>query len=205
MRGIDFSTLYIGSPLNNTGGKLVALHGELVAAQGAGGGTAVLNAGGTIEFGGPTTTAVSFADSEFNSAALVLDDSVHFKGVISGFAKANTFDQIDLADIDPATATKSSFSAGVLTIKDGSGHTAQLHFSGAYTLSSFTLNPDGDGGTLLTDPPVAPHAPAAAPPANAALFGAYIASAFPSTASIQSAALDLLHPAAVPLLAPAHG
>jgi hypothetical protein len=78
------------------------------------------------------------------------------------------------------------------------GHTAQLHFSGAYTLGSFHLNPDGNGGTLLTDPPVAP-------PANAALFGSHIAAAFPSTAPLQGAALDLSHPAAVPLLAPAHG
>jgi hypothetical protein len=120
MEGIDFSTLYIGSPLNNAGGKLMALHGELVAAQGASGGTAVLDAGGSIEFGGPTTTAVQFADSQFNSAALVLDDSVHFKGVISGFGKANINDTINLLDIDPTTA-KATLYPGIAKSADGEG------------------------------------------------------------------------------------
>jgi hypothetical protein len=80
-----------------------------------------------------------------------------------GFAKKNINDEIDLNDIDSATAHKVSYSLGVLTIKDGEGHTGQLHFSGTYTLGSFNLDPDGRGGTLLTDPPTAP-------PTNAALF-----------------------------------
>jgi hypothetical protein len=173
----------------------VGLHGNIVAVDGATGGSATFGAGTSIEFGGPTTTAVQFADNNLVAAALVLDDSVHFKGVISGFAKFNTDDTIDLNDIDSATAQKVSFTLGVLTVKDGKGHAAQLHFSGTYTLASFNLNDDGHGGTLLTDPP-------AAPTANAALFGNHIAGAFPSTAPFQGAALDLLHPAAVPLLAP---
>ena len=85
-------------------------------------------------------------------------------------------DQIDLLDIDSATAQKTSYAAGVLTIKDTKGHTAQLHFSGAYTLGSFNLNDDGHGGTLLTDPPVAPAA-------TAPLFGNHIAAAFPAASN----------------------
>ena len=50
-------TLYIASPLNNTG-VLIADAFSVVAAQGATGGTAKLDHGGQIEFGGPTTTAV---------------------------------------------------------------------------------------------------------------------------------------------------
>jgi hypothetical protein len=64
----------------------------------------------------------------------------------------------------------------VLTIKDNEGHTAQLHFSGAYSLGSFNLNPDGHGGSVLTDPP-------AASAATAALFGSHIAAAFPAGSS----------------------
>jgi hypothetical protein len=149
-------TLYIDSPLNNTGGKLVAYYNELDAVMGATGGTAMLESGGTIEFGGPTTTAVEFLDDPYHSRQLVLDDSVHFKGVISGFDsnKSNLSDSIDLLDIDSATAQKVSYTGGVLTIKDGLGHTTQLHFNGAYTINNFNLNDDGHGGTLLTDPPV---------------------------------------------------
>jgi hypothetical protein len=149
----SFSTLDIESPLNNAGGKLTTHYSEIDVARGATGGTAVLGIG-TIEFGGPTTTAVQFQDNQFTGSSLVLDDSVHFKGVISGFAKANLYDTIDLNDINSATATKVSFSGGVLTVKDGSGHTAQLHFSGAYTINNFHLSDDGHGGTLIKDPPV---------------------------------------------------
>jgi fibronectin-binding autotransporter adhesin len=197
LTAFDESTLYIDSPLNNTGGRLEETRsGDLIAEQGAIGGTATLFEGGTIEFGGPTKTAVQFASSaSFGAGALVLDDSIHFKGVISGFAKANINDEIDLNDINSATAQKVSYSGGILTIKDGQGHTAQLHFSGTYTLANFDLNDDGHGGTLLTDPPVAPQA-------NAALFGSHIAAAFPLTASFQDVALSLSHPAAVPPLAP---
>jgi hypothetical protein len=130
--------------------------------------------------------------------AAAIDDSVHFKGVISGFAVNNIEDEIDLNDINSATAHKVTFTAGVLTVKDLAGHTAQLHYSGSYTINSFNLSDDSHGGTMITDPPVAPHA-------NAALFGSYMAAAFPSTAGIHGPALDLSHPAAVPLLAPAHG
>ena len=153
MAAFSFSTLDIESPLNNAGGKLTTHYSEIDVAQGATGGTAVLGIG-TIEFGGPTTTAVQFQDNQYSGSSLVLDDSVHFTGVISGFAKANLYDTIDLNDINSATATKVSFSGGVLTVKDGSGHTAKLHFSGAYTINNFHLSDDGHGGTLIKDPPV---------------------------------------------------
>ncbi len=188
------SDLDIDSPLNNTGGKLDLNRGEIIAARGATGGTASIF-DGTLEFGGPTTTNVQFNDPSFYSSGLVLDDSVHFKGTISGFDKVSTSETIDLLDIDSATAHKVSYASGVLTIKDGLGHTAQLHFSGAYTLASFNLNPDGHGGTLLTDPPVAP-------PANPTLFGHHMAAAFPEAFGSH---LTKFETAAHPLLALPHG
>ena len=109
--------LYIESPLSNTG-VLIADAFSLVAAQSSTGGTAKLDDGGQIEFGGPTTTAVRFDDS--SASSLVLDNSVHFKGVITNFGKLSTDQTIDLLDIDPLTATK-TFAAGspnVLTVKD---------------------------------------------------------------------------------------
>ena len=123
-------------------------------AQGSTGGTAVLHFG-TIEFGGPTTTAVQISGKILLPVAVSSSTTIYqFTGVISGFAKANLFDTIDLNDINSATATKVSFSGGVLTVKDGSGHTAKLHFSGTYTINNFDLSDDGHGGTLIKDPPV---------------------------------------------------
>jgi hypothetical protein len=99
----------------------------------------------------------------------------------------------------PTLATSSSYTLGVLTIKDNQGHTAQLHFSGTYTFGSFNLNNDGHGGTVLTDPPVAPLA-------NVALFGNYIAAGFPEPAATPCPALLAGHEALAQLLAiPAHG
>src|SRR6476620_6240108 len=124
-------TLYIASPLNNTG-VLIADAFSVVAAQGATGGSAKLDHGGQIEFGGPTTTAVAFDDN--TASSLVLDDSVHFKGLITGFGKLNIDQSIDLLDIDPLTATKTftSGSPNMLTVKDSAGHSAQLKFGGSY-------------------------------------------------------------------------
>jgi hypothetical protein len=92
--------LYIASPLSNTG-VLIADAFSLFAAQGSTGGTAKLDDAGQMEFGGPTTTAVKFDDS--SASSLVLDDSVHFKGVITGFGKLNLNQSIDLLDIDSTT------------------------------------------------------------------------------------------------------
>jgi hypothetical protein len=198
------SELYIDSPLNNTGGKLNLNRGIIVAARGATGGTASLF-DASLEFGGPTTTNVQFNDPSFYSSALVLDDSVHFKGTISGFAKISTTETIDLLDIDAGTVQKVSYTGGVLTLKDGLGHTAQLHFSGTYTLASFNIAPDGHGGTLLTDPPVAPHAPPVAPHANPSLFANYIAAAFPTVGEALGGLLAKHETVAPPLLALPHG
>ncbi len=167
-------SLYIASPLSNTG-VLIADAFSLVAAQGSTGGTAKLDDGGQIEFGGPTTTAVRFDDS--SASSLVLDDSAHFKGVIANFGKLSTDQSIDLLDIDPLTATK-TFTPGspnVLTVKDSHGHIAQLKFSGSYTAANFNLSDDGHGGTLIKDPPG--QASPQTPQNNlASLFGQFIAS-----------------------------
>jgi large repetitive protein len=191
-------TLYVASPLNNTGVLIASVY-SIVAAQGATGGTAKLTFGSEIEFGGPTTTAVSFNDN--SASSLILDDSVHFKGLITGFGKLNTDQSIDLLDIDPLTATK-TFAPGspnMLTVKDTAGHTAQLKFGGSYMAANFKLNNDGHGGTLIKDPP-------AASPANVALFGNYIAAGFPEPAAVPCPALLAGHEAlAQPLAIPGHG
>ena len=173
--------------MSNTG-VLIADAVSLVVAQASTGGTAKLDQGGQIEFGGATTTAVRFDDN--SASSLVLDDSAHFKGVITNFGKLNTDQSIDLLDIDPLTAAK-TFTAGspnVLTVKDAAGHTAQLKFSGTYTLANFKLTDDGHGGTLIKDPP-------AASPANVTLFGNYIAAGFPVPAATPCPALLAGHEA----------
>ena len=45
-----------------------------------------------------------------------------------------------------------SYANGVLTVTDGS-NTAELSFSGSYTLANFDFASDGSGGTIVYDPP----------------------------------------------------
>jgi hypothetical protein len=91
---------------------------------------------------------------------LILNDSKQFIGQISGFTCDGTLansDSIDIKDIHLATATEtytenSAGTGGTLTISDGT-NTANLDFSGNYTLANFKFSDDGSGGVLILDPP----------------------------------------------------
>ena len=77
-----------------------------------------------------------------------------FSGTISGFGIPGG---IDLRDIAFATATlgySGDTTSGILTVQDASSSTAHIHLLGNYTLGSFKTQDDGQGGTLVTDPPV---------------------------------------------------
>jgi hypothetical protein len=153
-------TLFIASALNNTG-KLNT-NGGTIDVEGAvtGTGLATISSSGQVEFAAASSNGVKFAAG--STGELVLDDSKQYKGTISGFG-ANTTQAIDLADIAFASVTKSYApaspnTAGTLTIKDGLGDVAHIKFSGTYTLANFKLFDDGNGGTLIKDPPVSNHA-----------------------------------------------
>jgi hypothetical protein len=85
---------------------------------------------------------------------LQLDDSQHFGGVISGFGAPGG---IDLGDIAFGSGTSLGYSgdttSGILTVGDGTP-TAAIHLVGQYVAGNFSLQGDGQGGTLVTDPPV---------------------------------------------------
>jgi serralysin len=89
------------------------------------------------------------------TGSLILDKSTQFKGQIVGFGGSDT---IDLRDIKWSTSPTKTFSKGILTVNDHAGDIASIKFVGTYTLSSFNLQDDGHGGTLITDPPASePH------------------------------------------------
>ena len=86
----------------------------------------------------------------------MLDQSVNFHGVISGFGVPGS---LDLRDIAFSSATTLGFVeagdnlSGTLTVSDGT-HTANIALLGQYVAGNFTKQSDGNGGTLITDPPV---------------------------------------------------
>jgi len=92
----------------------------------------------------------------------VLNNSKAFTGVIAGFAGNGTLansDAIDLQDINFANLTtetyvqKAAGTGGTLTLSDGTD-TASINFSGNYAFENFKFLSDGNGGTLIIDPPI---------------------------------------------------
>jgi hypothetical protein len=68
-----------------------------------------------------------------------------------------------------------------LLVKDTSGNVDQIIFSGTHTLANFRLANGGNGGTLITDPPIDNKAYTVTNGVNIAVFGNYIASSFAAT------------------------
>ena len=86
---------------------------------------------------------------------LKLDQPSTFTGEIFGFTGNGSLsgsDQIDLKGINYNTV-QDSYASGVLTVADGT-NTVRLSFSGSYSLGNFKFASDGDGGTIVYDPPV---------------------------------------------------
>jgi hypothetical protein len=117
---------------------------------------ATIDAGATLELLGSDSGSVTFLAS---TGTLRLDHSSTFTGQIIGFTGDGTLagsDQIDLTDIDYNSlkfhVTFDSLN-DILTVTDGTD-TATLHFTGSYVLGNFKFATDGNGGTIVYDPPV---------------------------------------------------
>jgi hypothetical protein len=129
-----------------------------------GNGNFQINAGATLEFG---SSVASGATITFGSGTgeLKLDAPGSFAATIAGFtgtqADATHSDVIDLAGINETSANfHETYAGGVLTVTDGT-NTAVLTFSNFN--SSFKFASDGNGGTLIFDPPSSSPAAVAAP------------------------------------------
>ena len=113
-----------------------------------------VSAGATSEISGSSSQAVTFGGT---TGMLLLDDPADFSGVIYGFTGAGTLagsDQIDLAGIDYSSLTW-NFDDATQTLQIGDGlHSALLHFNGSYQAANFSFVTDGNGGTIVYDPPV---------------------------------------------------
>jgi hypothetical protein len=115
---------------------------------------ATIATGATLDLAAPSSESVTFAGG---TGSLVLDDPGSFTGKISGFTgtapDAAHSDTIDLAGINYNSAGFSetyNASTGQLSVTDGS-HSASLTFDNFNGTLDFAS--DGNGGTLVTDPP----------------------------------------------------
>lgn len=118
---------------------------------------AVIDAGATLELTGADSGSVTFKGA---TGTLVLDHSMSFTGKLinlTGNGNPSSSDQIDLRDIGFGSGTKVSYSGnttgGTLTVTDAQNHVAHIALVGNYTNSTFNLSSDGQGGTVVIDPP----------------------------------------------------
>jgi hypothetical protein len=116
--------------------------------------------GATLELPGASADNVMFVNDAGISGTLVLDDATAFSGQITGFTGTSTVsDAIDLKGVtfdSGSTWTYTPNSAGTggaLSIYEGAAVVDTLNFAGNYTTANFTVQSDGNGGTLITDPP----------------------------------------------------
>ena len=124
---------------------------------------ASIDLGSTLEFVQVASSGTVTFDG--STGTLRLDDAPAFSDAIADFSGNGTLagsDHIDLADIN---LNSSQFGAvynstdDTLTVTDGT-NTANLYFStGSFTQANFAFTADGDGGTLVYDPPTSPGEP----------------------------------------------
>jgi fibronectin-binding autotransporter adhesin len=148
--------------------------GTLFSDPAADSGAVSIDSGRTLDIGGASTATVTFTNSTGTTGDLVLADSKDFTGAIVGFTGDGTTANSDLIDVtdvsiaDVATS-KTTYAdhgngTGTLTLYDANGHALDsINFDGNYQLANFTIESDGNGGTLIVDPPVNNNSPA---PAN---------------------------------------
>jgi autotransporter passenger strand-loop-strand repeat protein len=137
--------IVVGAVVFSGGSEIISSGGTISGAT-LNGGFLEIKSGGTAG-----STQIGFGAG---GGTLELDDSQTFNGVISGFGVPGN---IDLSDISYSLSTTLGYicdvNSGTLTVSDGT-HTAVLALLGQYVVGNFTMQSDGHGGTLITDPPV---------------------------------------------------
>jgi hypothetical protein len=138
--------------------------GTLFSDPAANSGSVIIASDTTLDIASASSAMVSFANGSGNTGELVLDNAKAFSGQIVGFGGGGAIsnsDLIDLNDIntasvamDKTTYTQNGNGTGTLTLYDTNGHALDhITFDGNYQLANFTIENDGDGGTLIVDPP----------------------------------------------------
>ena len=146
--------------ISNAGTVNVQSGSLYIDAAVTGTGSFSISNGATLEFGSSVAAGetVSFLGTQ---GTLKLDHSLTspFIGQISNLTgTALIHDNIDLADLVWNGTTSAQYAAstatsGVLTVNDGNGHTEVFNLVNYTGAGSFFVQNDGQGGTLVFDPP----------------------------------------------------
>ncbi|MDA9391120.1 hypothetical protein WN73_10555 [Bradyrhizobium sp. CCBAU 45394] len=123
-----------------------------------------IETGAVLNLREASAQSVTFANGTGTTGTFAIEHAADFTGVINGFAGDGTAansDLLDLKDIGFSSLTGVTYTenadhlGGVLTLSDGTD-TATIRFAGSYSIDSFHFANDGNGGTLVVDPPTGP-------------------------------------------------
>jgi hypothetical protein len=146
--GAEGENLTINGDLTNRG-TLDANNATLEIDGTVNGGKVTIEGTGEIVFGGPSSADVRFGPS--TDAILKLEDPATYSGAVFGLTSGT---YLDLTNINFANNPTISYSSKthLLTVTDTvSGITDTISMKNVS--GSFTAQSDGNGGTLITDPP----------------------------------------------------
>ena len=150
LQGSEERVAFGGHSDNNT--VTVESSGDSVTfGSGSSNNTVALGSGDSVSLSGGSDNAVTFSGS---TGTLILKSPSTFSGEIFNFTGNGSLsdsDQIDLKGIN-YNSVHDSYANGVLTVTDGTD-TVKLDFNGSYTLANFAFASDGNGGTIVYDPP----------------------------------------------------
>ena len=141
LASVNGGSLTLSGTVTNTG-TISAAAGLLTVQQGVGGtGAMTVGSAGTLALGGAvaSTQTVDLTDS----GLLELGSPLGFQAAIADF---NNSVGIDLLS---TPVTNDSYANNILTLLNGSSVVGKLHFAGTYTLSSFHISSDNQGGSLI--------------------------------------------------------
>ena len=158
--------LIVNSDVSNAG--LLWAHGGDITVNGSvsGAGGALITGDATLEFAAAASINVTFVGAD-DFGTLVLDNPAAYTGQIFGFTGTSleNSDIIDLKGITFDVGTSWTYhdnigfnTGGILTVDDtANGVTMAVDGitfgDGEYTTANFILTSDGNGGTLIADPP----------------------------------------------------
>jgi hypothetical protein len=145
--------LIVDSAVENTG-QIWANGGNVtIAGAVSGSGTALISGTASLEFGAASSANTTFAADA--AGALILHDSFHFSGTVTGFDGNDRLDFHDISFADGVTlnyAANQGGTGGTLSVSDGA-HSALIALLGQYDAADFHSTADASGGTLVTYDP----------------------------------------------------
>jgi hypothetical protein len=142
-----FAALNVPGAITNDGSISISTDTEELAGAVSGKGSFSLS-NATLRFDSSVSGRQTIAET--GADGLTLEQAQKFAGRIRGFGTGDTIDAANflLSETTFNFVENSRGTGGTLTLNDGS-LTANIHLTGGYTKSDFTLAPDSGTGTLV--------------------------------------------------------